>query len=43
MPLQESEVEPTEITAKGAEERIDRLSMKHDGRKYPDHNPERPG
>jgi PPOX class probable F420-dependent enzyme len=32
----------TEITRKGAEEDIDRLSMKYNGRKYPDHSPERP-
>jgi PPOX class probable F420-dependent enzyme len=31
-----------EITKKGAEEGIDRLSMKYNGRKYPDHSPERP-
>jgi len=32
----------TEITREGAEEDIDRLSMKYTGRKYPDHSPERP-
>ena len=32
----------TEITREGAEEDIDRLSMKYNGRKYPDHSPERP-
>jgi PPOX class probable F420-dependent enzyme len=32
----------TEITKEGAEEDIDKLSMKYNGRKYPDHNPERP-
>jgi PPOX class probable F420-dependent enzyme len=32
----------TEITRKGAEDDIDRLSMKYNGRKYPDHSPERP-
>jgi PPOX class probable F420-dependent enzyme len=32
----------TEITLEGAEEDIDRLSMKYNGRKYPDHSPERP-
>jgi len=32
----------TEITKKGAEEDIDRLSMKYNGRKYPDHSPENP-
>ena len=32
----------TEITKVGAEEDIDRLSMKYTGRKYPDHSPERP-
>jgi len=31
----------TEITLEGAEEDIDRLSMKYNGRKYPDHSPER--
>jgi len=32
----------TEITMEGAEEDIDRLSMKYNGRKYPDHSAERP-
>ena len=32
----------TEITMEGAEEHIDKLSMKYNGRKYPDHSPERP-
>ena len=32
----------TEITRKGAEEDIDRLSLKYNGRKYPDHRPEEP-
>jgi PPOX class probable F420-dependent enzyme len=32
----------TEITREGAEEGIDRLSMKYNGRKYPDHSPDRP-
>ena len=32
----------TEITNEGAEEHIDRLSMKYNGRKYPDHCPDRP-
>jgi len=32
----------TEITTEGAEDNIDRLSMKYNGRKYPDHSPERP-
>ena len=31
-----------EITTKGAEDDIDRLSMKYTGRKYPDHSAERP-
>jgi PPOX class probable F420-dependent enzyme len=31
-----------EITKMGAERNIDRLSMKYNGRKYPDHSPERP-
>jgi len=31
-----------EITKKGAEDDIDRLSMKYSGRMYPDHSPERP-
>jgi PPOX class probable F420-dependent enzyme len=32
----------TEITTEGAEDHIDRLSMKYNGRKYPDHSPDRP-
>jgi len=32
----------TEITRKGAEEDIDRLSMKYTGKNYRDHSPERP-
>jgi len=32
----------TQITMEGAEEDIDRLSMKYNGRMYPDHSPERP-
>ena len=32
----------TEITLEGAEEDIDKLSMKYNGRNYPDHSPERP-
>ena len=32
----------SEITRKGAEENIDKLSTKYTGRKYPDHHPERP-
>ena len=32
----------TEITKEGAEDGIDRLSMKYNGRMYPDHSPERP-
>ena len=32
----------TEITREGAEDDIDRLSMKYNGRKYPGHSPERP-
>jgi len=32
----------TQITREGAEEDIDRLSMKYNGRKYPDHSAERP-
>jgi PPOX class probable F420-dependent enzyme len=32
----------TEITREGAEEDIDRLSMKYNGRIYPDHSAERP-
>jgi len=31
-----------EVTKKDAEEGIDRLSMKYNGRMYPDHSPERP-
>ena len=31
-----------EITRDGAEEHIDKLSMKYNGRKYPDHNPADP-
>jgi PPOX class probable F420-dependent enzyme len=31
-----------EITKKGAEEHIDKLSMKYAGRKYPDHRPNEP-
>lgn len=34
--------EATSITTDGAEEHIDRLSMKYNGKKYPNHVPEDP-